>query len=201
VERLLNAPLFLYLDVFFTVRFAPGAKRIRPDFLAMDAAGGWIAAEAKGRARFRQATLKNGKDQASAIGTVNGQPVQACVVCVTSFRAGSMVVRFADPPSTSGNGPKVSVEPIEAMLAYYGQLRRFREFSEPVREVASLENKTGIQLWRSPELDLTYGIVPQLEHALEERSAERVTAVLRYLAENRNRGESLGPDGIFVMPG
>jgi hypothetical protein len=48
VERLLNAQIFLYLGVYFSLTFPPGAQKIRPDFAAMTPSEKWFSIEAKG---------------------------------------------------------------------------------------------------------------------------------------------------------
>lgn len=205
VERLLGAPLLLFLDVFFSPTFPAGMRRIRPDFAAMTPVGNWFSVEAKGQQRFRQATLDEGKLQASALGTVNGQAVQTGVVCVTSFRGGLMEARFADPSPGVGpdESPDVHIEPIVALRQYYDRLDRFRKFAEPLGETAVRDENFSLELWRSQEMDVVFGVIPNLEQALQERSADRALSVLSGLTNPQvaRNHPSLGPDGIVVIPG
>lgn len=203
VERLLNASLFLFLDVHFTLTFPPGVERIRPDFAAMTPAGRWFGVEAKGKSQFREATLAKGKRQAKALGTVNSQPVQTGVACVTSFRGGRIEARFADPSPAPGESPDAHIEPMEAVRGYYRQLDRFRQFSERMGERSVPNENLSLELWRSPELDVDFGIIPDLERALQERSTDEALSILERLTDPRVAAEhpSLGPDGIVVIPG
>ena len=203
VERFLNAPLFLFLDVHFLLTFPPGVKRIRPDFAAMTPTGDWFSVEAKGRSRFLQKTLENGKLQARALGTVNSQPVQTGVVCVTSFRGGQMEARFADPTPVPRESLGAQIEPMEAVWSYYSQLYRFKEFSEAKGEAVIENSDLHVRLWRSLEMDVDFGIIPPLEKAIEERAPEKVMAVLKHLAGHgmAHRNPYLGADGIVVIPG
>lgn len=206
VERLLNAPLFLFLDVHFTVNYPPGVERIRPDFAAMTPAGKWFSVEAKGKSRFRQATLDRAKRQAKALGTVNAEPVLAGVACVTSFRRGRMEARFADPSPSPEEAPDAHVDPMEALRQYYGQLDRFRKFSEPLTEFAAPgvpDSYRGVRFMRSSELDADFGIIPDLERALGERRPENALSILSRLTDRRisDSHPELGADGIVVIPG
>lgn len=203
VERLLDAPLFLFLDVHFSLTFPQGLEKIRPDFAAMTTAGQWFGAEAKGQQRFRRATLEKGKRQAKALGRVNGQPVRTGVVCVTSFCGGQMVARFADPSPKPGEFVQAHIKPMEAVRGYYNQLDRFREFSEPMGESAIPNENLSLKLWQSPELDVKFGVIAEMEKALEERSTDQALSILKGLAEPRVavNHPSLGADGIVVIPG
>jgi hypothetical protein len=199
VERLMGAPLFLYVDVHF--HFPPGPKTTRPDFLALTTGGTWFAAEAKGQARFRNKTLLNGKVQASAVTSVNGSPVQTGVVCVTSFRRGQMEARFADPPPAPGHGAKITAETMAVIRRYYGQLFRFREFSDRADSFAGIKNQWNAPLAFFRDLDVAFGLLPTVEHALREPSPERLFAVLREIDRQSMGDPFLGPDGIVVIPG
>lgn len=203
VERLLTAPTFLFLDVFFTVTFPAGVRRRRPDFVARTVAGEWIPVEAKGKCRFRWKTLTNGKVQACALGTVNGQPVSAAVVCVTSFRSGVMQARFADPDPEREKSGSAEIDSMAAFERYYHQLDRFKQFSERLDEITVPGTELRLELWQSMELDVQFGVLPELQQALEERSLARVEAVLKELAatDAGNRTPFLGLDGIVVIPG
>ena len=203
VERLLGAPILLFLDVHCLLTFPPDAEHIRPDFVAMTPDGGWYSVEAKGRSRFRQATLDKGKRQASALGTVNGEAVRAGVVCVTSFRDGRLEARFADPPPASGASPDARIDPMEALRIYYGQLDRFRKYSEPVRETVVANTPRDVKLSHSPDLDVDFGIIPELETALQAREPERAFSILKDLSQSRvsQPNPNLGADGIVVIPG
>jgi len=203
VERLLNAPIFLFLDVHFTVIYPPGVERIRPDIAAMTPAGQWFSVEAKGRSRFRQATLEKAKRQAKSLGTVNDDPVLAGVACITSFRAGRLEARFADPPPSPKEAADGHIEPMDALCRYYGQLDRFRKYSEPLSEHAVFNEYPGVNFMYSRELDVSFGILPQVEKALKEQSADEIFAVLKDIAEPRiaELHPELGPDGIVVIPG
>lgn len=203
VERLLSAPIFLFLDVYFTVIYPTGTRRTRPDFIARSVTGQWIPAEAKGQSRFRRKTLTNGKIQARGIGSVNGQSVSTAVVCVTSFRGGVMQARFADPEPEPEESGSVEIEPMEAFGRYYHQLDRFKQTSEPLGERIVPETNLRVELWRSEGLDVEFGVIPEVETALRERSPEHVLSILKRLADPQVAVEHpfLGPDGIVVLPG
>ena len=203
VERLLHAPIFLFLDIYFAVMVPAGAKRRRPDFIARTITGRWIPAEAKGKSRFWPKTLTNGKEQACGIGWVNGQRVSTAVVCVTSFRKGVMQARFADPEADEDEAGALGGEPMQAVHGYYHQLNRFKQTSERLGEQPIPNSDIVVELWRSPELDAEFGVVPELQAALEQRSLRAVDVVLKKLdAEDAATGTPfLGPDGIAVIPG
>lgn len=203
VERLLDAPLFLFLDVHFRLSYPPGIERIRPDFVAMTRIGQWFSVEAKGKARFRHATLAKGKKQASALGSVNGNPVQTGVVCVTSFRKGHLEAHLADPAPKRDKLLSAKIEPMEALRLYYAKLYRFREFSEPVGESGLTPIHEKVRFWHSEDLDVDFGIVPELESALDQSSPERALAILQEIPDKRrpDDGSYLGSDGIIVIPG
>ncbi len=204
VERLLQAPTFLFLDVYFTLEYPDGVDRICPDFAAMTPGQGWFSVEAKGRSSYRNATLDAGKQQAEALGIINNQPVLAGIVCVTSFRGGQMHAHFADPPRRPpGKSYALHIDPMDALERYYGQVTRFEAASEsPSGADAALV--PGVRLRRSPALDVAFGILPELALALEARSLERTTLILKSVAERQSgleRDPYLGPDGIIVIPG
>lgn len=203
VERLLNAPLFLFLDVHFTLTFPPNTDRMRPDFVAMTPANEWFSVEAKGRSRFRRATLNNGKEQARRLGFVNGRPVQTGVVCVTSFSNQHMEAQFADPAPAPGESIKAEIGISDAIRTYYGNLARLREFAEPAGKRDASSNEFNIQLRYSPDLDLKFGVIPELETALNDRLPDRALAILKDLSNPNmlSRDSHLGPDGIMVIPG
>jgi hypothetical protein len=200
-ERFLNAPLFLFLDVHFQLTYPPNGSRIRPDFAAMTPSQDWFSVESKGRSRFRRATLDNGKSQAAALGFVNGSRVKTGVVSVTSFRAGQMEARFADPDPEEGE-VEAKIEIGQALRSYYGQLERFRRFAERLDQQLMPSVDRQIALWRSPQLDVDFGILPELEVALKE-SPESALSVLHDISQGQrvDPNSYLGPDGIVVVPG
>ena len=204
VEKLLAAPIFLFLDVYFSLAYPDNQDKIRPDFAAMTAGHEWFSVEAKGRSRYRRATLNGGKKQAEALGTINGQPVLTGIVCVTSFRGGKMQAHLADPPTPPGKSFALLIDPMEALEKYYRQVTRFAAVSEPPPEADLAATDLEARLLYSPALDVTFGIIPDLEAALEVRSFERATFALKRAADRQSgsdRDPYLGPDGIIVIPG
>jgi len=203
VERLLNAPLLLFLGVYFTLTFPPGVEKVRPDFAAMTPSGDWFSVEAKGKSRFRQATLENGKTQAGALGTVNGQAVETAIVCVTSFRGRRMEARFVDPPPPGTPRLAARIENEQVLHHYYNALFRFRQFSERLGPQGLPAIERRVSLWQSTDLDLKFGLLPDLEEALQEHSTERALAVLKRIPDSPqiNQNPNLGSDGIIVIPG
>ena len=203
-EQLLGAPLLLFLDVYFNVVFAPGKPKIRPDFVAISNSGEYFSVEAKGRARFSKATLRKGKDQAKSLGLVNGQPVTRAVVCVTSFKGGQLQVRFADPELEGTQPLHVRFNSAEAVRWYYAGLLRYRQYAEPSDKTSLQANELPVRLWRSRELDLEFGIHPEVERLLESGVDERrLLGVLANITPQRTGSEpwEMGPDGIVVWPG
>lgn len=203
VERLLGAPLFLFLDVHFNLRFPSGAPRIKPDFAALSPSQKWFSVEAKGRSRFNSATLRNGKNQARALGKVNGSVVDAAFVCVTSFRRGALQVRFDDPETDDGDTLEAEIKPLKALKHYYDGFYRFREFAIPEGTARVMDNHIEARVWYSQQLDMRLGLFPALEEALAEENSEDALSILDRIGDvpDDRRGESLGPDGIIAIPG
>jgi hypothetical protein len=203
VERLLNAPLFFFIDAHFRIHYPAGAPRIRPDFVAMTLAREWFAAEAKGRSYFRRTTLQAGKDQAQAIGTVNGRRVRTGIVCLTSFRRRQLEVRFSDPEPRKAKLLSAKVHSTDILEHYYNGVLRFRQFAKPLASSDIPGTALTARLWRSDDLDVRFGIVTGLEDALESRSARRALNVLRGINDSTDlkQNQFLGPDGLVVIPG
>ena len=200
VERLLNAPIFLFLDVHFRV-FPPGG--LRPDVLASTPRGEWFSVESKGHEWHTQRALAKGKKQAESIGTVNGRPVQTGVVCLTSFRGGLMEAHLKDPPPDGEEPRDAKIDPKEVLRRYYSPLDWFRQVSEPLGEMDIPNSHLHARLWKSRELDVKFGIHPKLEQALQGQSPEHAWEFLDHLADHHTAQEDnfLGPDGIVVIPG
>jgi hypothetical protein len=202
-ERILGAPYLLFLDVHFNLVRRAGAPRLRPDFVALAPQGtGWryFSLEAKGRARFSQATLDKGKDQAKSLGRVDGIKVKAHVVCYTTMPAGRLAARFHDPTPDEENLHETSIINGESLSAYYRSLQALYEFREETLERVSRIGSHDTELTRLPELDVAVGIHPLVLGAMD--SPERLHAVLPKLAtlSAETKGE-VGLDGIVVVPG
>jgi hypothetical protein len=92
---------------------------------------------------------------------------------------------------------------MEALRRYYDQLFRFRQFSEPLGLQGLPAIGERVSLWKSSDLDLEFGILPELEEALQEGSADRALAVLNRLPSSMEirQNPHLGSDGIVVIPG
>ena len=114
-----------------------------------------------------------------------------------------MQARFADPESDPDESVSLEGEPMHAVSGYYHQLDRFKQTSERLGERKVPDTELSLEVWRSPELDVDFGVLPELEAALAEHSLRRVEAVLKGLegTEVANRTPFLGPDGIVVIPG
>jgi len=207
VEKFLNAPIFLFLEVHFSLIYPrdPAGKEIktRPDFAAMSPAGEWFSVEAKGRSRLTQATLDKGKTQAEALGSVNGLPVSAGVVCVTSFKDRRLKACFVDPKSPEPTLLEAKIDKANVLNAYYNGLFRYREFSKNLgyRDVTGLKER--VNLWQSPELDVQFGLLPEMEDALKMESNNYALKLLNKIGGSSDTSPNpyLGSDGIIVIPG
>lgn len=94
------------------------------------------------------------------------------------------------------------MEMADALHRYCDGLFRFREVSERVGERRIPGNDQAVHLRESAELGIQFGIVSELEKALQGHSTDSVLMAIRRIADvhesNRN---FLGPDGVVVIPG
>lgn len=202
-EKVLGAPYLLFLDVHFELTRKAGAPKLRPDFIALAPHGtGWryFSMEAKGRARFSQATLNKGKDQAKSLGRVDGTKVKAHVVCYTTMPRGKLAARFHDPLPEKDDLHETSIINGEGLWVYYRSLQALFGFQGEASQIIANPRNDGTKLTLLPELDAAIGIHPL---ALESmNSPERLLAVLPELAKLSLESEGqIGLDGIVVIPG
>jgi hypothetical protein len=202
-ERILGAPYLLFLDVHFTLLRRAGVPRLRPDFVALAPRGiGWryFSIEAKGRARFSQATLDKGKDQAKSLGKVDGKQVKAHVVCYTTLPGGKLAARFHDPAPDKQHLHETKVVEGEGLWKYYRSLQSLFELREETPRTVTRRRYRDTELMLLPELDAEVGIHPVALEAMQ--SPERLHAVLPKLAKLSAETEGeVGLDGIVVVPG
>jgi hypothetical protein len=114
-----------------------------------------------------------------------------------------MEARFADPPPPGVPRLAARIESEQVLHHYYDALFRFRQFSERLvpQGLPAIEQR--VSLWQSSELDLKFGLLPDLEEALQEHSSERALAVLKKIPDSPqiSQNPNLGPDGIIIIPG
>jgi len=203
-EKILGAPYLLFLDVHFHLIRQPGTPKVRPDFVALAPKGTeWVyfSLEAKGRARFSQASFEKGKKQAESLGYVDGKNVKAHVVCYTTLPRGEIMARFHDPKSDDEILHRAIAIQGEGLSRYYRSLQSILNIRDPVEESAKGLNMDGARLTRIPELDADVGIHPLVLGTLRN-SPERLLSVLPEVAKlSRASGGEVGLDGIVVVPG
>lgn len=202
-ERVLGAPYLLFLDVHFDLVRRAGTPRLRPDFVALAPRGtGWryFSIEAKGRARFSQATLDKGKEQAKSLGRVDGKRVKAHVVCYTTMPGGRLTARFHDPVPEKDDLHETSIINGEGLSVYYRSLQELLDLRGDDAQIIASPRDDGTELMLLPELDAAVGIHPLALNSMN--SPEHLLSVLPELAKLSIESEGvIGLDGIVVIPG
>jgi len=196
-ESILDAPRLWFLDLYRDKFSVELNGRNRPDFFTRTRAGRWVSLEAKGRANApSEKSLNSAKTQAEALVAINGENVQARVVCWTMARDGHVAARFHDPtPEEKGGSIRVDLDKL--ISDYYAPIREIIEVSKPVQ----YSNK--LTLYRFDAGDFLIGFHPRLQHLLDSKRPNGRSEIFRVERDDFDRIDNIvpGPDGIILIPG
>lgn len=194
-ERILDAPLLWFLDLYRDMFSARLNGNNRPDFFTRTRAGVWVSLEAKGRANAPSTnSLTLAKNQAEALVAINGDNTKAHVVCWTMARERCVAARFHDPtPEDKGVSIRVDFERL--INDYYAPIHEIMEASERIRYSPRLT------MFRFDAGDFLIAFHPKLRHLLDSRESKAQLFHLDPAAYDPIDDVAPGPDGIILIPG
>lgn len=188
-HRRLQAPWLLHLDVFKPILDPKTLGRSRPDLVAEDTRGNWLAFESKGRSSAPSSTDKlKAKQQALRLVTVGGRPCSLHIGSFAYFAGDALRFYWRDPEPTAEKKQELP-RPSNEWQHYYGPALALSAPPEVLRTFVR------------PELsDLEVSIEPEIRDMLEHGVwAEAVKS-----AQERRESliaEGYFPDGLRVTAG
>jgi hypothetical protein len=199
-ERLLNAPLLVFLDVYGQ-QYGSHYTGNRPDFLAQTICGSWFVVEAKGRDRMAGMTKLTKIKTQQAQATAAAQPgvVAAHVVSWIGAQGDRLSARFHDPePDPERRMPPLEVEKL--VECYYAPVLSI------LRESATEHGSLPERPVEVRGADVSLELHPHLSWALNRGDYEKAWHVLNRAnaggpIDSEFAGKGYGPDGIRIEPG
>ena len=213
----LEVPWLMHLDAYrgvVTITRSTTSKR-RPDLFGPNAAGRWVAIEAKGRSgTVPSGLMDDAKEQAENVSLVNGASPLCRVASLSGFDGDAMHVEFADPPNERSNARRLAITLLEDeyLRRYYQVLLTVLQTAD---EGASRRIEVGGQTFDCVSflaVDLTVGINQRLRQRLEQKKAITASEVDEMVGQARvssigdqpaaEREDAFaGRDGIAVQLG
>jgi hypothetical protein len=188
--RRLGTPWLLHFDVYREQHDAQLEGKEKPDLIGLNAAGGWIVYEAKGRTGgFLKSVLDDAKGQVQEISTIGGVEPVLRMGSLVYFRSDGLHLSVVDPASSKSRRQReVKLSEAEFFARYFARLNVGIDVPQNIR----LEERNGeeYRVLELNDLDVEIG-VPVIFPL-----GRRVTPTAQLFGAS-----FVGPDGIEITLG